>query len=203
MSGRFLFYIVAVSVVAGMVISCSDEPRNPGDLSKKCELSLEGPAISLKTGHTFDIRVARETDTVYKYLHLVKDTVLDEDGMPVIGSDGYYITTVDSVYVYSKIKARLVELEPLYVPAAADTFSLNVNSNARWLALTPEYGPYDTKWYFNITATGGGDSRFDFRTTRNRQSLRVKWQEIITSDSSVMYRLPIAQYGEKDQPENF
>lgn len=200
------FYIVAALLAAGMVISCEDTPKNPGDFGKASALSIEGPIKSLVTGKTYDLKVARETDTVYKYLYVLKDTVLDEAGNPVIGPDGKPVAVDDSVYIYSKIKAKLIEMEPVYLPATPDTFALDVNSNARWYATSPSVPSGFTAWYFNhnSSTSGGGNSELQFRTTPNRSTIRknAAFQYIITSDSTVMYRIPFFQYGRRDQPED-
>lgn len=203
---RFL-YAIAVLLATGMVISCENEPKNPGDFSKKCTLSIEGPVVSLITGKTYNMKVAREADTVYKYLYVVKDTVFDQDGKPVLGPDGLPVAKTDSIYINSKIQARLIEMEPVYLPGAADTFSIDISSNARWLAAAPAVNDGETLWYFNhnSSTTGGGDSWLQFRTIRNRSNVRpnIIWQQVITSDSTIMYRIPFIQYGQKDQPEGY
>lgn len=202
-----LIYFIATLIALGAVMSCDNDPKNPGDFSKTCTLDITGPVVSLKTGKTYDLKVARETDTVYKYLYVLKDTVLDENGKPVIGPDGQPIAEDDSVYIYSKIKARLVELEPLYLPGGADTFLIDIASNARWLAPAPALPSDITPWIYNhnSSTTGGGDSQLMWRTTRNRNNTRTTtaMQQIITSDSTIMYRIPIRQYGEKDQPTDY
>lgn len=200
------FYIVAALLAAGMVISCEDTPKNPGDFNKPSTMSIDGPITSLVTGKTYDLKVARETDTVYKYLYVLQDTILDENGDPVIGADGKPVAVDDSVYVYSKIKAKLIEMEPVYLPAEPDTFRLDINSNARWYAAAPNVASGYTTWYFNhnSSTSGGGDSELQFRTTLNRSTIRknAAFQYIITSDSTVMYRIPFFQYGRRDQPED-
>ena len=201
-----LFYTMAAILALGVVVSCENEPKNPGDFGKEATLEIKGPVVSLKTGKTYDLKVARQSDTVYKYLYVLKDTVFDEAGKPVIGPDGKPIAKDDSVYIYSKIKAKLIETEPVYLPSAADTFSIDIYSNARWLAAAPTT-PTGVQWYFNYNSstTGGGDSWLQFRTVRNRTTARknVMIQQVITSDSAVMYRIPFIQYGERDQPEGY
>lgn len=202
-----LFYSIAAVIALGMVVSCENEPKNPGDFNKACTLEIPGPVVSIKTGKTYDLKVARETDTVYKYLYVLKDTVLDEDGKPVIDPSGEPKTKDDSVYIYSKKRARLVEMDTLRLPGAADTFYVDIESNARWLAPTPILPSTITAWIvnYNTSTTGGGDSKLMWTTTRNRNSTRstTAMQQIITSDSMIMYRIPIKQYGEKDQPTDY
>lgn len=202
-----IFYAIAVILALGFAVSCEDTPKNPGDFSKKCTLEVTGPVVSLMTGKTYDLKVARETDTVYKYLYVLKDTTFNEDGTPVIGPDGKPYVTDDSVYIFSKIKAKLIEMEPLYLPGPADTFNLDIRSNARWRADAPLVKSDQTPWYFNYgsTTTGGGDSHLQFYTKRNRSNVRNFHvvQQIITSDSTIMYRIPVFQYGEKDQPADY
>lgn len=202
------FYAIAVVLAAGLVVSCESDPKNPGDFTKAATLEITGPVVSLKTGKTYDLKVARETDTVYKYLYVLKDTVFDENGKPVIGPDGKPIATDDSVYIYSKIKAKLIEMEPLFLPGPADTFNLDITSNARWLATEPvKENDDDVQWYhnFNSTHSGGGNSSLQFYTDRKRGSRRdnVMVQQVITSDSTIMYRIPFYQYGEGDQPAGY
>ena len=202
-----LFYAIAVILAVG-VVSCENTPKNPGDFSKACTLQIDGPIVSLKTGKSYPLTVARETDTVYKYLYVLKDTVWDEEnpGKPLLGPDGQPQTKDDSVYIYSKIRARLVEMDTVFLPALIDTFSLDIVSNARWRAEQPSVKGKDVQWYFNhnSSTTGGGTSVLQFRTIFNMFNMRTNTmvQQIITSDSTVMYRIPFKQYGLRDQPKD-
>ncbi len=193
------FYGLMVALASIMMLSCENEPGNPGDFDKACELTIEGPIVSLHTGKTYPLKVARETDTVYKYLYILPDTVFDNDGEPLIGADGKLVINDDSVYVYSKIKARFVEMAAVYLPAEADTFSLAINSNARWLAKAPVAQAGTAQWYFNhnSSTSGGGDGELMFRTVPSGTDARneAMFQYVITSDSSVMYRIPFLRDG--------
>lgn len=198
------FYFAGVVAALWLVASCESEPKNPGDFSLKSELRLGSAIESMTSGELFPLKVARECDTTYKYQYILKDTLKDDNGDPIIGEGGKLTITDDTVYVLSKIKAHFYEMEPVYLPSKADTFRIDIASNAFWKAANPKMS--GTAWYknHNSTSTGGGDSEFQFVVQRRRGNKRTELanQYFITSDSTTMYLIPIGQWGEKDEPKD-
>jgi hypothetical protein len=146
------------------------------------------------------LKVARIADTTYQHAYTVTDTMLNADGSFQRDEQGRYVTTSETKY-YGTKTAKLVEMESVTLASRADTLSLKVYSNSRWLADVPDAGG-KTQWYFNYNSTtvGGGDATFQFRTTRNRNATRpiTMVQTFLTSDSSKIIIVPFRQLGEKD-----
>lgn len=197
-------YFVGMAAVLWSFASCESEPKNPGDFSLKSEFRPGSNIESITSGTLIPLKIARECDTTYKYQYILKDTLKDDKGDPIIGEGGKLTITDDTVYVYSKIKAHFYEMEPVYLPSKADTFRIDIFSNAFWKAANPKFK--GAAWYknYNSTSTGAGDSEFQFVVERKRGSKRTEFanQYFVTSDSTTMYLLPIGQWGEKDEPKD-
>ncbi|MBR1593440.1 MAG: hypothetical protein IJ659_01530 [Alloprevotella sp.] len=202
---KLLLIPFILGAVAALVVACDDSNGNPGDFSLKATLSVDPVVVSV-TGTEYPLNVARVVDTTYRYFYTESDTTKDADGKPVIGSDGKLIINVDTIWYNSKITAKLTEYELIELPAAADTFTIKLASNARWMANVPDAGG-KVQWYFNYnlltgatSLSGGGDGCVYFRVTRNKNYRRsvVAVQDIMTSDSTVIARLNFVQKGEKD-----
>lgn len=179
-----LFYLLVLATVVGVTAGCDNEPKNPGDYSVKSELSL-GDVVSLVTGDTYPVRIVRETDTIYQHEYTRTDSVTG---------------VTDTLYYGSKFTARFYEAEPIWLGSAADTFRLELKTNAKWSAPTPIPSTGAQWFYIESGNQGGGDSEIVFRVPRNRNASRAttSYLEVFTSDSTVMYRLPFRQYGERD-----
>lgn len=186
---KILLFFAAAGLLLSTVASCDSEPKNPGDFSKKAEISLSD-IMSLTTGETYPIRIIRDYDSIYQNKRVVRDTVFNEDGSQTINTD--------TIIVPSKFTAHIYRTESVYLPAFADTFQVDVTSNARWYAPAPTTS---TNWYNSMeNTTGGGDSYFTFRTVRNRNTTRATPAnlKVYSSDSAVMYIIPLYQRGERD-----
>lgn len=187
---KTLLIIAAACAMTGIVASCDSEPKNPGDFTVKAELSLSD-IMSLTTQETFPLKVVREFDSIYQRKIGFKDTIFDTDGEILEIKN-------DTVIVPSSYRARIYQAEPIYLPAAADTFQIDVTSNARWNAPAPTS---PNNWYNAMeNTTGGGDSYMTFRSIRNRTTARTTPAnlKVYTSDSMVMYIIPLYQRGERD-----
>lgn len=202
---KLLFIPLILGVISAFVVSCDDTGENPGDFSLKATLSID-PVVVSKTGTEYPLNVARVVDTTYRYFYTESDTTKDADGKPVIGDDGKFIIKVDTIWYNSKITAKLTEYDLVELPAAEDTFTIKLVSNARWMAPVPSSGG-KPQWYFNyniLTGTtslsGGGDGNVYFHVSRNKNKRRpvVAVQDIMTSDSTVLARLNFVQKGERD-----
>jgi hypothetical protein len=194
-----LFYFMPLAALALGIASCEETPTNPGDFNLEATLEL-GDVVTGVSGNTYALTVARTADTTYQHAYTVTDTLLNADGSYQIDENGHFVTETSTKY-YGTKTAKLVEMEPITLASIADTLSLSVISNARWLADVPDAGG-KTQWYFNHNSTtaGGGDATFQFRTTRNRNATRpiTMMQTFLTSDSSKIIIVPFKQLGEKD-----
>lgn len=201
-----LIYLIALMCAAVAIPSCDEAPENPGDFSVASTLEVLPEVVSKVDGTAYELKLARTKDTTYVYSYTEKELIVDDDGEPILDSEGNRQYNETIKLVKSKITARYVEMEPVLLPAKADTFSISIKSNARWKAPVPSAGG-KVQWFFNYniltggtSTSGGGDGQLDFRVLRNRNYKRVvpAEQYIITSDSTVMYKLVFNQSGEKD-----
>ena len=202
---RFI-YLLALACAAVAVPSCDEAAENPGDFSVASTLEVMPTVVSKVDGISYELKLARSKDTTYVYTYVVKELVVDADGEAILDENGNKQYTETEKLVTSKITAKYFEMEPVLLPAKADTFSIALKSNARWKAPEPSSGG-KVQWFFNYnllnggtSTAGGGDGQLDFRVLRNRNKLRAvpAEQYILTSDSTVMYKLIFNQAGEKD-----
>lgn len=185
-----IFYLLAAIGVTWGIVSCDSEPKNPGDFSIKSTMEV-GSIMSLVNGQTYNLKVMRDFDTIFKNGVQVWDTVFDANGE-------FVSRTADTIWVPAKHNTRYVEMEPVVFEAQADTFSLNLSTNAKWESPSPISS---VPWIYNESTTaGGGDGTIIFRIARNRNFKRSTYTPmyIYTSDSTVFYKIPFGQKGEKD-----
>ena len=201
-----LIYLFALLCATTAIPSCDEAPENPGDFGVASTLEVMPSVVSKVDGLSYELKLARSKDTTYVYPYTVKELIVDENGEPILDETGNKQYTETEKLVTSKITARYFEMEPIMLPAKVDTFSITLKSNARWKAPVPSSGG-KAQWYFNYniltggtSTAGGGDGQIDFRVLRNRNYKRAvpAEQYIITSDSTVMYKLIFIQSGEKD-----
>ena len=185
-----IFYLIAAIGLTWTVVSCDNEPKNPGDYSVKSELSL-GNIVSQVNGEVYPLRVSKSIDTVFTTKVTVYDTIWDANG-------DYVSRESRDVYVPSKVTTKYVEYEPVVLPVPADTFGLQISTNARWLAaplLRPRGG---VQFYNDATTSGGGDGTLIFRSDYNEfyTTTTPAALNIYTSDSTVYHRVNLHQLGE-------
>jgi hypothetical protein len=199
------------------VLSCEDEPENPGDFNLKSELSMDPMMVTSVGGQSYALEEEAVYDTLYTSSYEKRDTtfrvdgsgnyILDENGkkIPEIGSDGNIIVSIDTIVFQTGKRGVFHKMKLVKLESKADTFTIHIKSNALWKA--PQYAPTKAQWFFNYnlrtggnSLTGGGDGYFYFRTLRNKNKTRVEPvpQYIYTSDSTVMYQLNFGQAGERD-----
>ena len=186
---KILLLFAAAGLLLTSTASCDSEPKNPGDFSVKAELSLSD-IMSLSTQETYPLNIVAEYDSIYQRKVAFKDTVFDSDG-------GIVEIKNDTLIVPSKTPARIHRAEPIYLPSYADTFRIDITSNAQWNAPAPTSL---ANWYNAMeNTTGGGDSYMTFRSIRNRSTMRATpaYLRVYTSDSAVMYIIPLYQMGER------
>ncbi|MDE5596090.1 MAG: hypothetical protein K2I89_11060, partial [Muribaculaceae bacterium] len=147
------------------------------------------------------LTVARSIDSTYRYSYNVYDTLKDASGEAILDKDGKLQITTTVDYYFSHITAKYVEFEritlPSYVDVELDTFDLEVNSNAKWLA--PKIKE-DVNWYNVIsTTTGGGDGTLSFTIKQfsGTTSKNIVNQIMLTADSALMYRIQLGHTGLK------
>lgn len=190
---RKLFYMS----VAAMLLSlsaCESEPKNPGDFSVKSELTM-AELVSLKTGAVYPLQVKINRDTTYIY-EVIRDK-------KKYNPDSTYVVVKDTSY-HAGNSGKYIEFEKVMLPSYPelpyDTLELKITSNARWLANEPEVA-----WFSNVgkVVVGGGNGRIlmSIKQFGNEVSKNVAEQTIMTSDSTLLYMLPIGHTGLKYKPQ--
>ena len=191
---KLLYFIF---LIGGLLYlsSCEKEAKNPGDFSLKSELEVRG--ITSKSGKVFDMEVLRSIDSTYQYFYEKKDTLKDESGNYVLEGGKYQVTT-DSVYYNGSITAKFIELKKIVLEPELDTITVALRSNAKWKAPMPSSGG-KVQWFFTQNLAGG-DGEVIIAVTKNKNYERTvdAEQYILTSDSTIMYKLVFGQKGEKD-----
>ena len=165
-------------------VACSDDNKNPGDFTIKSELTISD-IVSTIDGKTLPVSIVREIDTVFQHEYTKTDTVTGR---------------IDTLYYGSKFTSRYYEADVVWLASEADTFNIDITTNAKWEAPTPVPTSGSQWLYIESGNTGGGDSNIIFRVGRNRNASRagISNLQIYTSDSTVMYNIPIRQRGERD-----
>ncbi len=201
---KILYLLVGIELLF-FAVSCEEKAKNPGDFNLKAELTMDNQLIST-LGESFELKAFNTIDSTYRYSAYKNDTLKDSEGKPIIGPDGKLVITIDTIYYYSKITAKFIEMDTINLPAKADTFTIKLKSNARWRAPVPSPGD-KAQWFYNYniltggtSISGGGDGVLQFRVSRNRNKKRPldAVQYIYTNDSTIMYRLVFSQAGERD-----
>lgn len=178
-----------------LTAACDNEPKNPGDFSVACELTLDNVVQSLGVynGQTYPLVVFHENpDTQFRVSYVLRDTVWDAQG------NIEKVNTTDTFYLRNA-HIHFYDTETIVLPYTPDTLEFNLYSNAKWNSPSPERK--GVPWLYMLTNTGGGDSKITFRVDPNPSTLRASNASfyVFTSDSSVMYRLNFNQYGYRDQ----
>ncbi|MCM1067811.1 MAG: hypothetical protein NC418_09600 [Muribaculaceae bacterium] len=200
-----LLYLSAIGLGVAALASCESEPENPGDFSLKSTLEVV-QVRSLVTGEVYPLTVARSIDSTYRYSYEVYDTVKDPaTGEPVLGTDGKLQITSTTEYYNSKTTAKFVEFEPIVFPSyddvAQDTIQIELASNASWISNADNMSPTNelVTWYsvLNSSSTGGGDGYMLIGVNKflGGLSRHMKVREVLTRDSTVMYRFTFRHTG--------
>lgn len=176
-----------------------------GDYSIQSQLELIPEVVSIH-GDIYPLTVARSVDTTYRYFSTKEDTIKNEEGKPLLDSNGRLQFVYDTIW-YNGTSGKFTEYELVELPSQADTFSISLRSNAQWKAPVPSTGG-KVQWFYNYnirtgttSTAGGGDGWVDFRVSRNKNYKRavIAVQDIYTSDSAAFIRLHFRQKGEKDK----
>ncbi|MCH5241366.1 MAG: hypothetical protein J1F67_02935 [Muribaculaceae bacterium] len=182
-----IFYLIAAVGITWGIVSCDNEPKNPGDYSVKSELSI-GDVVSQVNGQVYALQVAKSIDSVFTNKVTAYDTIWDENGN-FVSREGR------EVIIPSKFTTKYVEYEPIMVPAEADTFEIHVTSNAKWFLSTASYRGSST--FYNINSGGGGNGTLLFRSAINRNGTRKVAADlnVYTSDSTIYHKVTLLQEG--------
>lgn len=192
--GKFLLLLLGVFI---LFCACEDEAKNPGNYNLKSELNIID--VTTKNGTDISLNVFRSIDSTYVRFYEKNDTLKDESGKPILGEDGKYIVTKDTIYYKGNITAKFIEFEKIILDSPADTIYVSLESNAKWLAPMPSAGG-KVQWFFTQRLAGGGDGTIIAAVTRNRNKRRAidAVQYVYTSDSTVMCKLTFNQIGENE-----
>lgn len=185
-----IFYLLAVGLLTCGVVACDNEPKNPGDFDLQSELGV-GEMYSLLNGDFYPLEVERTYDTTFYSYRKFTSYNIDPQTGDTLGS------YPDSA-VYSVKESKIFMTNSVTLPALADTFKVNVISNARWNAPTPSANLRGQGQIYVVKSTGGGDGYMTFRTENwsNANTIRATNVCIITSDSSRIYMIPTFQLGD-------
>lgn len=182
-----------------MAFSCKEEVGNPGDFSIKTTLEVTG--VNLSSGAECPFEIKNIIDSAIVRSYLVYDTLKDESGIPVLGSNGQYTIDTDTCYYVSRTRCRFIDIEEIVLDYKADTVCIDLKSNAKWSAPMPELGTPPIRWFVTQNLSGGGDGTVMAAVPVNKNVTRPNKavQYIYTPDSTVMYRFTFGQKGEKDK----
>lgn len=199
-----LFYLSALGLAMASLAACENEPSNPGDFSLKSELEIV-QVRSLTTGEVYPLNVVRSIDSTYRYSYNVYDTLKDASGEPILDGAGKLQITTEKAYYNSKVTAKFVEFEPIVFPSyqdiEVDTICIDLRSNANWISDADKMSPSDeaVTWYdvLNSSISGGGDGTMLIGVNRflGATSRHIKVRQVLTRDSTVMYRFTFKHNG--------
>lgn len=191
---HLLLIIMAITLLCG----CEQKYENPGDFNLKS--SLEIIQIYDTLGNTFPFEVLRSIDTTYLYPRITRDTLKDASGNPILDNQNKLQITIDTAYVPGKKTARYIELDTIVIGSARNELHIDLKTNARWQAPTPNFGT-KVPWYVTQTGVGGGDgtikAKISLGLATKRRPVLAK-QFIFTQDSLVMYKLMFDQKAQNE-----
>lgn len=183
-------------LLLGLIImsSCEQLITNPGDFSLRSELSVV--SVSDTMGNQYPIEIARSIDTTYTYDRIVKDTLKDVNGNPILDAQNKpQVRNLTVKYPGTKT-AKYVELKPIALVPFKNQVKIEIFSNARWQAPTPNFGT-KIPWLVTKSNVGGGSSiiladvKYGGLATVRRPVLAVQY--IFTRDSLTLYKLTFDQ----------
>lgn len=174
--------------------SCEEKITNPGDFSLRSELSIISVADTL--GNQYPIEILRTIDTTYMYSRIVKDTLKDASGKPILDALNKPQWKNDTIKYAGPKTAKYVELKPIVLVSTKNQIKIEIASNSRWQAPTPNFGS-KIPWYVTKSNIGGGSSiiladiKYAGLATTRRPVLAVQY--IYTRDSLTLYKLVFNQ----------
>lgn len=175
---NLLFWIVGMTFLS----ACEEEAKNPGDFNLATTLSIRNITDTL--GNTYDLKEVLRKDTTYLYESIKSDTLFE---------DGKMVIKKDTTYVIGNTVGTYVRYEVIKLPANGNQLRIDVSSNARWQAPSP-----DNVFYINKTEAGGGDGSIIVSVVENKRQTeapenRYAHHCIFNSDTTYMYELVFGQ----------
>lgn len=189
---------VAILLLVGWM-SCDETAENPGNFSLKSELEVVEVYDTL--GNKYPISVMRTTDTTYQYPRIKLDTLKDNSGKPILDAYNKLQITRDTTYYAGKKTAKFVVLNPIVIAAPKGELRIDLVSNARWQAPSPDFKG-KIPWFLTQTANGGGSSTITVKISAGLSKSRrpvLATQYIFTRDSMVLYKLTVDQKAQNEQ----
>lgn len=193
-------HLLAVVLISIFVLgSCDDKVVNPGDFTQKSELEIV--QVYDTAGNKYPISVLRTIDTTYMYPNVKLDTLKDASGTPILDAYNKPQVTRDTTYVAGKKTAKYVVLSPIAIAAPKGELRIDLVSNARWQAPSPDFKG-KIAWYLTQTVNGGGSSTIKVKISNGLAKARrpiLANQFIFTRDSLVMYKLTVDQKAQNEE----
>lgn len=179
---KYIYYLFVCIVEIVFFSACEKEAKNPGDFNLPTTLSIVSLTDTL--GNIYDLKEILRKDTAYLYESVKSDTLIEEEKM---------IIKKDTTYIVGNTKGTYVLYEVIKLPAKGNQLRIEVASNARWKAPSP-----DNIFYINKTEAGGGDGIITVSIIENQrqtESPENKYAHhcIFNSDTTYMYELVFGQ----------
>lgn len=191
--------LILIFMALAILSSCEEKIENPGDFSVKSQLEVVQVYDSL--GTVYPVEVLRSIDTTYMYPKVTRDTLKDASGKPILNAESKLQITLDTTYVAGSKTARFVELKTIVLNNAKSALRIDLKTNARWQAPSPNFGS-KIAWYLTLTSNGGGDAVIKTKVLLGLATKRrpvLAQQYIYTRDSLVMYKLTFDQKAKSEQ----
>ncbi len=185
-------YLIII-LFALITYSCEKPITNPGDFSIPVELSVVEVFDTL--GNNYKVEVIRTIDTTYMYTRVLKDTLKDASGKPILDEQNRYQISEKQEEYAGTITGKLYELKPIVLESARTLLKIKIMSNARWQAPIPDFEG-KIAWFRTQTNAGGGDAEIKVEVSRgllnNRRPILAN-QYIFSRDSTVMVKMSFDQ----------
>ncbi len=194
----FKKHLLILFIALITLFSCEEKMENPGDFNLKS--TLEIVQIYDTLGNIYPVEILSSIDTTYHYPKITRDTLKDESGNPKLDSNNNLQITTDTNYVAGNKTARYIVLDTILLVSTRNELRIDIQSNARWQAPTPDFGN-KIPWYITQTSNGGGDSTIKSRISNGLPSSRrptLADQFIFTRDSLVMFKVTFNQKGRNE-----
>lgn len=108
--------------------------------------------------------------------------------------------SIDTTFTAGTKTARYVELVPVVIAAQRNEIHIDLKSNARWQAPTPDFQG-KIAWYLTQNVNGGGDATIKVKILAGLATKRrpvLAQQYIYSRDSLVMYKLVFDQKAQNE-----
>ena len=131
----------------------------------------------------------------------VSENLKDNTGKPILDAYNKPQVNRDTTYLAGKKTAKYIVLNPIVIAAPKNELRIDLVSNARWQAPSPDFKG-KIAWYLTQTVNGGGSSTIKIKVLAGLAKVRRPVQAtqfIITSDSLVMYKLTVDQKAQNEQ----